>query len=168
MVAIATSYAHPELFKAMVLIDTSFKPTYLTDPYVSNTLFVKTIRMALHFSSKKHKYAHIDFSQFIGTADYDWRRIINDILHASLRSYLLACSVFLQFDARKMLKELELPTLVITGNKDQIFPPSIAQKLKNRIKKAHLVHILKGNHITVVNNPLEVSLDIYHFLKKMS
>lgn len=150
--------------KNLVLIDTSYKAPNFTKVIKNNWFIKNLVEMIINVLPTGHKGKHIDFNLFINTKDVDLPRILSDILHVSLKSYLLICEKLVDYDATRLLKRIIIPTLVVEGLNDSIFPPKIALKLKNRIKKAKLDLIPNANHIIVINNPEELSKDIESFL----
>lgn len=74
----------------------------------------------------------------------------------------------LDLDANKLLDQIKVPTLVVEGANDTIFPPEIAHYLHKRIKKSELDIIPNANHILVLNNPQDLEKSIEGFLKRIN
>ena len=70
-------------------------------------------------------------------------------------------------DAKQLLDKISVPTLVLEGEEDSIFPPDIAEYIHKRIKKSQLEFIPNANHILVLNNPKELEKGIQSFLEKI-
>ncbi len=62
------------------------------------------------------------------------------------------------------LKELKLPTLLITGNADLITPPSIARMIAAEIAGSRLVVMLEAGHSPYWEQPQEFNLAILDFI----
>lgn len=62
------------------------------------------------------------------------------------------------------LRHLNLPTLIIAGEKDRIIPPRYSQKIRRLHKKAELKIIEGANHRMLVRDCQQVSLLIHSFL----
>ncbi len=158
----------PKISKALILIDTSFKPPFIS-PFGVQEVFLKHIfDLLATISPNTGSYSHADFNQFIGTADIDLARIFSDISHTSLKSYLLLCEQLSGFDLRKLFSKINVPTLIIQGSEDSIYPMEIAKYLHSRIKKSELDIIEGANHILVLNNPSELEQSIQSFLMKIN
>lgn len=113
-------------------------------------------------------YGHADFSQFIDTSDIDFKRLLSDMLHTSLKSYFTLCESLAGYNAKDLLDKISVPTLVVEGTNDTIFPPDIAEYLHQRIKTSQLDLIEGANHILVINNPKELEESIENFLTKIN
>ncbi|MDD5416310.1 MAG: alpha/beta hydrolase [Candidatus Daviesbacteria bacterium] len=168
MVAIYFQAQFPKVSKGLVLIDTSFKPPFFSYNPVEKTFFKHLINLILKFVPDIKTSGHAHFEKFIGTTDLDIRRLSSDILHTSLRSYLLMSENLVGLNAKKLLDKITVPTLVIEGIKDIIFPPEIARYLAKRIKGSELDFIERANHIIVINNPADLEKSIETFLKKIN
>jgi pimeloyl-ACP methyl ester carboxylesterase len=70
------------------------------------------------------------------------------------------------FNGEKILKNLNMPVLMIHGNKDSLFLLEHAKEMKSFIKNSNLHVIDKGNHVLVLNNIKEISKLIDNFVKK--
>lgn len=168
MVATYFQTRNPKISRALVLIDTSFKPPFIS-PHGVQEIFLKYLfDLLAKIAPNNPSFSHADFNQFIGTPDIDLRRILSDIMHTSLKSYLLLCDQLVELDAKKLLSKIKVPTLIIQGAEDSIFPIEIAEYLHSRIKKSELDIIKGANHILVLNNPLELNESIKNFLTKIN
>ncbi|MDD5147574.1 MAG: alpha/beta hydrolase [Candidatus Daviesbacteria bacterium] len=168
MVAIYFQAQFPKVSRGLVLVDTSFKPPFFSYNPMEQTFFKQIINLILKFMPDIKTSGHVNFNKFKGSSDLDAKRILSDILHTSLRSYLLMCDNLVGLNAKQLLDKITVPTLVIEGTEDSIFPPDIAQFLSERIKNSELDLIKKANHIIVINNPADLEKSIENFLKKIS
>lgn len=167
MVAMTLLGYYPDVASALVLIDTSYRPPWFSDILVHSTFFNYILELIVRHSSRKHIKGHADFSQFLNTTDYYWRRIISDILHVSLRSYFLLAKNLTNYDASSLLERIKAPTLIVEGTKDSVFPPDVAEDLHRRIITSEIDYIPGANHIIVLNNPKDLVKSIIKFLKKI-
>ncbi len=158
----------PQFSKALVLIDTSFKPPFLGDHFMARTIYDHFFKLLLKIAPNIQKKGHADYEKFVGTSDINIRRLTSDILHTSLRSYFMISDQLTNLDARTLLDKITVPTLVVEGTKDTIFPPYIAEYLHSRIKNSELDLIEGANHILVLNNPLQLEESIEGFLRKIN
>ncbi|MBI2018155.1 alpha/beta hydrolase [Candidatus Daviesbacteria bacterium] len=167
MVAIFFQAKLPNQSKGLILIDTSYKPPFIGNSPVSKILLRYIFDLFSRLPNLQTK-GHADFNQFVGTSDLDITRILSDMLHTSLKSYLTICQTLAGLDAEKLLDQISVPTLVVQGTKDTIFPPDVAKYLHKRIKKSELDLIEGANHIIVINNPKELEASLEKFLKKIN
>jgi len=61
----------------------------------------------------------------------------------------VACN---RFDMRDRIAQITLPTLILCGEKDQLTPPSLSEKLKNAIEKSHLQIVPSAGHMVMIEN----------------
>lgn len=108
---------------------------------------------------------HIDYSRFKGSGDWDIPRNLADIPNTSLRVFLYSLNQAYKFDRESTLKDIHVPTLIIHGEKDSIFPVSNAKKMAAKIKNSKLVLLPTANHILVLNYFPEVSHAMEDFFK---
>lgn len=147
------------------MIDTSYKIPFFGNHFVVKALLENLVNLLTKFVPGIHKKGHANFLKFKNTSDFDVKRLLSDILHTSLRSWLLISKNLISFDAQSLLEMIIVPSLIVCGTADSIFPPSVAINLKNRIKRSTLNLIPEANHILVLNNPKELEQSIYLFLK---
>lgn len=167
MVALTLEGKHPKTADALILVDTSYKPPMLGRFLAHHVLVHKLLHAFATHSSTIGITAHRDFTNFVGTTDYDKRRILSDIIHTSLKSYLLAGEQLVHFTASDLLERIAVPTLIVEGTKDSIFPPEVARQLQERIKHSELELVKDAAHMIVINNPDDLISLIHRFLKKI-
>ncbi len=107
---------------------------------------------------------HIDYSKFIGSGDWDWRRLFADISNTSLRVYCHCLRQARKTDGWKLICGIKLPVLIIHGKKDTVFPCSDSVLLAKKIPGARLKILPEANHILVINNHKEVAEEIVKFI----
>lgn len=168
MVTIYFQTLFPNHSKALILVDTSYKPPFIGNNFVPRVLFSYFFKLFSKIFPNVAIYGHADFNQFLGTPDIDLKRVLSDILHTSLKSYFNLCQTIAGFDAKELLDKISVPTLIVEGTDDTIFPPDIAKYLHARIKSSQLEMIAGANHILVLNNPKELEMSIQNFLQKIN
>lgn len=166
MVSMILEANYPKTAKNLILVDTGYKPPLLIDPIRKNPFLIWMLEILVKSLPNFKLDGHADFNKYINTPDFDLRRLASDILHVSIRSYLLISENLFGYDATKLLDKITIPTLVVEGKKDTVFPPEIAKKLNERIKKSEIDYIDGANHILVISNPLDLSREFERFLIK--
>lgn len=166
MVALTTEVLASGLFEALVLIDTTYKPPMFADGLSNRQLLQTLIWLAAFVTPQVRLTAEVDYSSFMGSGDFDVKRIISDVTHTSPHIYLHLLNAILSFDVRPVLKEVKTRSLVIVGDEDRVFPPVISQELSDLLPHSRLIHIPKANHVLVFNNPDEIVTEIDEFLSK--
>ena len=99
--------------------------------------------------------------------EYEWKGLAKTILRNSWGSYLLTNQTVLALDIESKLETIHIPTLVIVGEKDTIFPSENSRNIHRHIKNSKLVVIEGANHVIVLNNIREVSSALQHFLQQL-
>ncbi|MFA5136423.1 MAG: alpha/beta hydrolase [Patescibacteria group bacterium] len=167
MISILLSAFKPHIARGLILVDTSYKPPYNSSFFIR----IKTLHHLFHLIARYapvlHIKGHIHFKNFKNTSDYDLRRVINDIAHVSLRTYLMTVDNILEYNSLYLLKRIRIPTLIIEGSQDTVFPAPIAQELHKRIITSELKLIKGANHIVVLNNPKDLVDAIFSFVLKV-
>lgn len=167
IVALYLQALFPDATRGLILVDTSFKPPFISNHQVSRVLSDSLFNILSKLAPDLQKGGHRNFNKYVNTADWDIKRIVSDILHTSIKTYLLLCRSMANLDASGLLKKISVPTLIIEGERDSIFPPIVAQQLKNRIKNSQLDLVDGANHIIVLNNPQDLEKSIEQFLNKL-
>lgn len=167
MVSMAAAVKEPPGLTSLILIDTTYKVPYLSNILTESTVLNKFISLISKYSPKRFKPIHIDYTKIKFVKDYDWKMIFLTMMHNSLRSYLSSAKEMFAFNGETLLKKVKVPTLVVVGEKDSIFPPGISKSLSERIRSSIMDVIPGGNHVVVLNNPKELSASIQKFLEQL-
>jgi pimeloyl-ACP methyl ester carboxylesterase len=69
-------------------------------------------------------------------------------------------------DAEEVLEQVDVPTLLITGDRDVFTPRALAQAMARRIPKAEILVVRGGTHYTAIEFPELVSLRIERFFSE--
>ncbi len=74
------------------------------------------------------------------------------------------CDACLAHDTYDRLREIEHPTLVLTGRQDQLTPGKFARELADEMPNAHMVTLPWGAHLVMAECALEFNRTVLHFL----
>ena len=74
------------------------------------------------------------------------------------------CDACLGHDTADRLREIQHPTLVICGRRDQLTPPHFHRELADEIPNAHLVTIPYGGHVVMVESAEQFNRIVLQFL----
>jgi pimeloyl-ACP methyl ester carboxylesterase len=77
-----------------------------------------------------------------------------------------AIASYLEHDAWDVLPTITVPTLIISGDKDQLTPVSVAERMQRAIRGSELVVFPGHTHLVQVEKPREVHAAIDEFLKR--
>ncbi len=73
----------------------------------------------------------------------------------------------MNYDASPVLDRVQVPTLIVSGNKDKVTPISYQEEMNRRIKGSHLLRVPYGSHCTQLDLPDFVNLRIERFLEEI-
>ena len=63
----------------------------------------------------------------------------------------------------KAMKGIKIPTLIISGEADEITPPSMIKKMKSYISKSNIIWLPKAKHAIHLEKPKEIAIQIRNF-----
>lgn len=164
LIAVARYHAR---VRGLVLVDSGYMHPEVHIPVGDPRLISFMAGLFAKLPIPLHRHSRPDYSRFVGSSDFDKRRILSDILHTSLSSYLHILSHAYAFNGEALLDTISCPTLIIEGENDTIFPPAVARTMHRRIKTSTLSLIPDTNHIIVLNNPKEMNGELYRFLRRI-
>jgi pimeloyl-ACP methyl ester carboxylesterase len=68
--------------------------------------------------------------------------------------------------AEDLLRKVKVPSLIVTGDRDNFVPPWLGHVMASRIPVAELVNVLGGTHGTIIEYPKLVNKAILDFLER--
>lgn len=83
-----------------------------------------------------------------------------------LETYFRTLKAAGEHDAERVLPSINVPTLVIAGDRDRMTPRELAQQMARRIPEAELLVVPGGTHYVPVEFPELVSLRIERFFRE--
>jgi 3-oxoadipate enol-lactonase len=81
-------------------------------------------------------------------------------------TYRKAVHLLTTFDRRKELAAIKVPTLLIAGENDKTAPPSVMEKMAQKIPGAEYVCIPQCGHLGPMDKPKEFNAALLAFLQK--
>lgn len=160
-VAQSLALAHPEICRSLILCHTA--------PRMAIPLDVLEKRVAALGKMAMEEYAALVIEQALGPgASSDVRAWIAAMIAANdKRAYQQVLTEGLRdFDASARLHCLRLPTLVITGELDQVLPPAGGRELAQLIPGARLLEISGVGHLGYVEDPSAFNAAVLTFLRQ--
>lgn len=101
------------------------------------------------------------------TAMKDIEIYAQGVSNIDVRVFLTLFEQLIQEDNRDDLKKLNVPTLVIAGEKDALTPSHKQQEIANSIPKSEIFLIPNGSHCVQLDFPTLVNEKIQTFLKQL-
>jgi pimeloyl-ACP methyl ester carboxylesterase len=81
-------------------------------------------------------------------------------------TYRKAVQLLTTFDRRKELADIKVPTLLVAGSEDKTAPPSVMQKMAEKIPGAEYVLLEGCGHLGPMDRPREFNAALLAFLKR--
>lgn len=164
---VAATYASffPAEVEKLVLINTGYElPWFIVKTPVFLTLrFIANIGAA--FVPNKKGTERVNYFKYQGTSDINLPRLLSDLQIMGVAAASKQFLATLKWDGRYYFPRLKVPTLIVAGRKDSIYPIRMTEEVRKLIKDVKLEYI-DSNHISIINNPKKVFEKIDKFLKK--
>ena len=170
MVLLKFEELFPKTAKGLILVDSTFenplKDIAILKYFKLNSFTKHLIQYILEKKQIQKKYfKEVNFSNFKKHSDfYYW---IKGIENTSLNTILLCLKDMLNFNELKILKKINIPCLLIEGEKDFLTPKNVAQIMHKKIKKSELHIIKNATHDTNLRNVKEINKVIKKFILKL-
>jgi len=81
-----------------------------------------------------------------------------------LQVFFLMALAMQRHDAGPWLKRIDVPTLVVAGENDQLTPLSLSRRMCDDIRGAEMLLLRKGSHVGLIEYPELISLRLEKFL----
>ena len=81
-------------------------------------------------------------------------------------SYVKTIEASVAHDRASPLEDIRVPTLVITGTEDQVYPPAMAHDMARRIPGAKLAEIEGAGHMSNLEQPERFSKVLFEFIDR--
>lgn len=157
---------HKKFVNSLILISIDAAPAKRK----LNKIIVPFLKLSIlmnHLPVLKKTGGHIDYSRYVNTGDWNLRRMIADVSNTGLRSFLSSTYHAYKFNMEEYLKRINVPTLIIHGYKDTIFPIASGKRAHNLMRNSKFVIFKNSNHIIVLNNFLKLSKEINRFVNNL-
>jgi pimeloyl-ACP methyl ester carboxylesterase len=147
--------AHPEGIKGIVLVGTGVRLKVLPDILKGiRQNFEETIRKITRFA-----YSGKAAPDLVEKGIENLLRCPPEVLYGDF----LACD---RFDLSSEVERIDLPTLALCGNDDQMTPVKYSEFLHNRIRKSSLVILPEAGHMAMMEAPGAFNEKVSEFISK--
>ncbi|MDO8518254.1 MAG: alpha/beta hydrolase [bacterium] len=167
VLALEFALQNPDKLSSLVLLAGSYgPPRYLRSPAVQRVVwFFTTVGAALSPHARGPWHSPYPKGKF--HKEFELWGLARTLYHNSLRSYLLLGKTLANVDLEQRLKYITLPTLIVVGEKDGIYPVPVSKKMHDEIAHSRLEIIRNANHVLILNNPREVVDLLISFVQKL-
>jgi pimeloyl-ACP methyl ester carboxylesterase len=149
----ALTLTHPEVMKGIVLVGTGARLKVLPlilDGIMSN--FEETVKRINQFS-----YSRKAPSDLVEKGVLGMRQCRAEVIYGDF----LACD---RFDILEEVEKINLPTLILCGEDDQLTPLKYSQFLQSRIKGSKLEVLPNAGHMVMMESPQAFNEKIREFI----
>jgi len=160
--ALQMALDNPELVSRLILINTF---SHLRPKRVKTWVYFAVRFAMLHIIGLKAQAHAVATHLFPSPADAALREIFyTQISQADPAGYRAAMRALARFNVSRRLKEIAIPTLVITGENDNTVPPDLQSALTANIPNARHVLIAGAGHAVIVEKPDRVNRLLISFI----
>lgn len=160
MIAQETYARYPQLVKALALCFTS--PAFAG----SGSEFTKQFIAARIGPLDEGRTMGEIAEQLIPTMGSNSALAIQIMSRVPPETYRKAVQLLTTFDRRKELAEIKVPTLVLAGSEDRTAPPSVMERMAQKIPGAEYVVLEGCGHLGPMDRPEEFNAALLAFLQK--
>jgi pimeloyl-ACP methyl ester carboxylesterase len=142
--------------------------------YLNNNLMTKVTRQVINiligiirilpFNPKPR--GHVDYKKYIGSTDWSMGRNFADMKNTGLHAHFFSLGQSFISDRGYALEKIEIPTLIIHGEKDSMVPLKNAITMSKKIKNSEFRSVPNVDHNTAHNAVKEMSEAIESFIEK--
>lgn len=174
-ILISNSFAGLVHLEYLKLYEKTIIANVFTSPeiYLGEGFLAKIIRQILkltaifNFLSFNPKpRGHVDYKKYINSTDWNIGRNFADMRNTGLRAHFYTLRQSFTTGLEYELKKINIPTLVMHGEKDSMIPIKNSILMSKKIKNAEFVSIPNVDHNTVHNSVKKMSEAIESFIEK--
>jgi len=150
----------PKKVKAQVLISTRSKKDFK----MKLEIFLFKYLARLHVVSFENQIIRRFHRMFLPETPaeiVDWAT--HELLRASKDFFIIADS-FLNWKLRGDLRDIRIPSLIITGDKDELVPKKFSVQIHKELPFGRLVILKNCSHVAILDRPEEICKAIQEFL----
>jgi 3-oxoadipate enol-lactonase len=93
-----------------------------------------------------------------------YEQLLESVQRVHQASYEKTLEASVAQDRAAPIEQIEVPTLVITGDEDKVYPPAMAKDIARRIRGAELVTMQGVGHLSNLEQPDEFNQAVLNFL----
>lgn len=154
---------------ALILCDTTSKIELKDERIKKISPFIRYL-LDFIISHETIKEQHFQYLENIDLNEYkdssDFSIFYQGLYNTPLKSVFSCMEAMMNFNTESVLKDINIPTLIIEGSEDRITPESSARKMLNKIKNSEINIIPKARHFVNLVADKVVDIHILEFLRK--
>lgn len=164
-VALQLILNYPSLVESLVLTNTFAK---LRPDKVSLWFFYLARLILVHTVGINRQADYVASRLFPDAQQAELRELfIAQILQANPHGYRSTLRSYSRYDLSDQVREIKVPTLIVTGEKDSVVPPAAKAELANQLPNAQHVIIPDAGHAIIVEQPEAYNRVLLDFLQAL-
>ncbi len=156
---------HPEKVESLILCNTHFGLGNLDKKEIEK--FINSRKKPLLRGLEPEDIALPVSKSLVGNLNNKVaiKELVNSMKKLHKESYLKTIDASMSTFHDHIFPTINVPTLIIVGEKDTLTPPSMAFKIHQLIKNSKFLIIDDAGHLTNIENPKVFNYKVLHFLK---
>ena len=98
----------------------------------------------------------------------DFFPYLEHLAEIDVRLFLEMLAAAGRHTARELLPHVDVPTLIVSGERDGFTPAALSQEMHERIRGSELFTVAGGSHTAPIERPSEVTGRVVEFLRRMA
>ncbi len=165
VLALDFALRYPERVKNLILLGGSYSAPSFLRSRTAKRIADALVALGTFVSPPPLAPRHSTYPPGKFYPDYDPWGLARNLVRHSLRSYLWMGRELMNIQFEERLGEIRMPTLIVVGEKDSIYPPAISRAMHENISNSTLRIIPDANHVIVLNNIDETAGHIIDFVR---
>jgi pimeloyl-ACP methyl ester carboxylesterase len=109
---------------------------------------------------------HVDYGIYKNTSDWNIKRNLADMRNTGLHAHFYTLRQSLNPSQEYELEKINVPTLIMHGEKDTMVPLKNVIRMSKKIKNSEFINIPNANHNTARDSVKEISEAVESFILK--
>jgi len=151
----ANIFTSPEIYLVKGLLEKILRPILA---------LLRVVLKIIPFNPKPR--GHVDYSRYLNSTDWEIGRNWADMKNTGFHPHFYSLKQSLVRGQEYLLDKINVPTLIIHGERDSMVPIENAIAISKKIKNSEFLMIENVDHNTVHNAVAEMSEAIESFLEK--
>jgi pimeloyl-ACP methyl ester carboxylesterase len=139
-----------------IMISAPYGLHRLARTHLTTSIIAHSVALTSKLGYTGHDHARVQYDPFRPSGDWTIRRIAADIRATGAQPYLWSLGHIYAARTDQQWKHVQVPTLVVHGDKDTVVPIKNARALAKLLPHGTLAVIAGANHMIPLNNQKEL------------
>jgi len=92
-----------------------------------------------------------------------FEQLVTDLAELNMNAYACTLRALAEHDASAVLPQVEVPTLVVSGDRDPFYPPALAHSMARQLRQSEILMVPGGHHYLCLEFPDLINLRMVRF-----